>query len=183
MKKAATASIMAVLAVMALAACNRGEPAPARVEVPAEPWVQKEVVLYLPDRILKQRTEVSDLAPYLRGAGAAAAAAAKTQPMQPGASGMLLLMVKPGGRSKAWIVTGEPALKPEVADAAIRRVEAVPAPTVREGPILIGLEFDAWGGGAAPASGWPPIPRDWYAHFPKDGGALDDALLAKVWPE
>lgn len=181
--KAATASIMAMLAVMGLAACNRGEPAPAPVEAPAEAWIQKEVVLYLPDRIMKQRVDVSDLSPYLRTAGAEAAAAMQAQPTQPGASGMLLLMVKPGGRSKAWIVTGEPALKPEVADAVIRRVEAVPAPSVREGPILVGLQFDAWGGGAAPAGAAPPIPRDWYAHFSKSGGLLDDALFAKVWPE
>ena len=38
MKKAA--SIMAVMAVMALAACNRGEPASAPVEAPAEAWVR-----------------------------------------------------------------------------------------------------------------------------------------------
>ena len=182
MMKAATASIMALAVVMGLAACSR-EPASAPAEAPAEAWVGKDVVLYLPNGIMKERVEVSDLAPYLRAAGSEAAAAAKAQAAQPGASGMLLLMVKPGQKSRAWIVTGEPAMKPEVAEAVIRRVEAVPAPAVRGGAILVGLQFDAWGGGAAPAGAMAPIPRDWYAYFPKDGGALDDALLAKVWPE
>ena len=116
MKKAAIASIMAGLAVMGLAACNR-EPAPVAAEAPAEAWVGKDVVLYLPDPVMKARVEVSALSPYVNAATIAAEGAVRAAPVQPGASGMLLLMVKPGGRSKAWVVTGEPALKPDTVAA------------------------------------------------------------------
>ncbi len=180
--KAATASIMAVLAVTAIAACSPGE-APAPAEQAAQAWVRKKVVLYLPDRVMKERVEIAALSPYLTAVDEAVAAAAGTQPMQPGASGMLLLMVKPGERSRAFIVTGEPPMKPEVLEALTAAAVAVPAPSVRQGPILVGLQFDAWGGGAQPEGAVAPIPRDWYAHFSEDGGVLDDALMAKVWPD
>ena len=182
MKKAATASIMALAAVMALAACNQ-EPSPAPAEAPAEAWRGKDVVLYLPDPVMKARVEVPALSPYVNAATLAAEGAVRAAPVQPGASGMLLLMVKPGGRAKAWVVTGEPAPSAETVAAVVKAVEAVPAPAVREGPILVGVGFEAWGGGAPPAGASPPIPRDWYSYFPKDGGRLDDAFMARVWPD
>ncbi|MBB4796440.1 putative lipoprotein [Brevundimonas bullata] len=182
MKKAATASIMALAVVMGLAACNR-EPAPVAAETPAEAWVGKDVVLYLPDPVMKARVEVAALSPYVNAAAIAAEGAIRAAPAQAGASGMLLLMVKPGGRSKAWVVTGEPAASAETVAAVVKAVEAVPAPAVREGPILVGVGFEAWGGGAPPAGANPPIPRDWYSYFPKDGGRLDDAFMARVWPD
>ena len=182
--KAAIASIMAAVAVGALAACTpRRADAPAPAEAPADVWVRKKVVLYLPDRVMKERVAVADLSPYLAAVDEAVAAAAEAQPIQPGASGMMLLMVKPGERSRAWVVTGEPAMKPDVVAALTGAAGAVPAPSVRQGPILVGLQFDAWGGGAQPEGAVAPIPRDWYAHFSEDGGVLDDALMAKVWPD
>lgn len=182
--KAAIASIMAVVAVGALAACTPGgADSPAPAEAPVEAWVQKKVVLYLPDRVMKERIAVADLSPYLAAVDEAVAAAAKAQPTQTGASGMLLLMVKPGERSRAFLVTGEPAMKPEVVAAITVAAGAVPAPSVRQAPILVGLQFDAWGGGAQPEGAVAPIPRDWYAHFSEDGGVLDDAFMARVWPD
>jgi hypothetical protein len=68
-------------------------------------------------------------------------------------------------------------------EAIVAAAGAVPAPSVRQGPILVGLQFDAWGGGAQPEGAVAPIPRDWYAHFSKDGGVLDDAFMARVWPD
>ncbi|MGH7020489.1 MAG: hypothetical protein ACREEY_11440 [Brevundimonas sp.] len=182
MKKAATVSIMALAVVMGLAACNR-EPAPLVAKAPAEAFVGKDVVLYLPDPVMKARVEVSALSPYVNAASVAAEGAVRAAPVQPGASGMLLLMVKPGGRSKAWVVTGEPAPSADTVAAVVKAVEAVPAPAVREGPVLVGVGFDAWGGGGPPAGASPPIPRDWYTHFAKDGGRLDDAFMARVWPD
>lgn len=182
--KAAIASIMAVAAVGALAACTPGgADAPAPAEAPADAWVRKKVVLYLPDRVMKERVEIADLSPYLAAVDEAVAATAAAQPTQAGASGMLLLMVKPGERSRAFVVTGEPPMKPEAIEAITRAAAAVPAPPVRQGPILVGLQFEAWGGGAQPEGAVAPIPRDWYAHFSENGGVLDDALMAKVWPD
>lgn len=180
------AAILAGLAAFSLSGCDRsGDKAPgaSSAEAPAEAWVGKDVVLYLPDPVMKARVEVSALSPYVNAATAAAEAAVRAAPVQPGVSGMLLLMVKPGGRAKAWVVTGDPGLKPETVAAIVKAVEALPGPAVHGGPILVGVGFEAWGGGAAPAGASPPIPREWYAYFPKDGGLLDDAFMARVWPD
>lgn len=182
-KAAMTAGLAAFSLSLGLAACDRGADGAPTAEAPAEAWVGQDVVLYLPDPIMKARVKVSALSPYVNAATLAAEGAVRAAPVQPGVSGMLLLMVKPGGRAKAWVVTGEPALKPETVAAVVKAVEAVPAPAVREGPILVGVGFEAWGGGAPPAGASPPIPRDWYAHFAKDGGKLDDAFMARVWPD
>jgi len=182
--RAAIASIVSFAAVAALAACTpRGDETPPPAEASAPAWVRKQVVLYLPDRLMKARIEVSDLSPYLLRVEEAVSAAAAAQPTQAGASGMMLLMVKPGERSRAWIVTGEPGMQPQVVEALTGAAEAVTAPSVRQGPILVGLQFDAWGGGAQPEGAVAPIPRDWYAHFSEDGGVLDDDFMARVWPD
>ncbi|MFC5372322.1 hypothetical protein ACFPIF_07165 [Brevundimonas faecalis] len=185
-KAAAWAGLTTIGLSLGLAACDRAggrSDAPPSASAPAEAWVGKDVVLYLPDPVMKKRVEVSALSPYVQAAGAAAEGAVRAAPVQPGASGMLLLMVKPDGRARAWVVTGEPALSPETVAAVVKAVEALPAPAVREGPILVGIGFDAWGGGPPPAGASPPIPRDWYGHFAKDGGLLDDAFMARVWPD
>lgn len=182
-KAAMTAGLAAFSLSLGLAACDRGADRAPVAEAPAEAWVGKDVVLYLPDPVMKARVEVSALSPYVNAATLAAEGAVRAAPVQPGASGMVLLMVKPGGRAKAWVVTGDPAPSAETLAAVIRAVEAVPAPAVREGPILVGVGFEAWGGGAPPAGASPPIPREWYAHFSKDGGRLDDAFMARVWPD
>ena len=182
----AKAAILVGLAAFSLSACDRGEdrpPAPPEAAAPAEAWVRKDVVLYLPDHVMKARADEATLSPYLQAAGAAAEAAVRAAPVQPGASGMVLVMVKPGQRSRAWVVTGDPAPSAQTLAAMVAAVEAVPAPAVREGAVLVGLGFDAWGGGAAPAGAQPPLPRDWYSYFSKDGGRLDDAFMARVWPD
>ncbi|MBI2249184.1 MAG: hypothetical protein HYU61_04870, partial [Brevundimonas diminuta] len=74
---------MAVAAVGALAACSQGE-APAPAEASAQAWVRKKVVLYLPDRVMKERVAVADLSPYLAAVDEAVADAAEAQPIQPG---------------------------------------------------------------------------------------------------
>lgn len=182
-KAAMTAGLAAFSLSLGLAACDRAADGAPTAEVPVEAWRGKDVVLYLPDPVMKARVEVSALTPYVNAATTAAEGAFRAAPVQPGASGMVLLMVKPGGRAKAWVVTGEPAPNTDTIAVVVKAVEAVPAPAVREGPILVGVGFEAWGGGAPPVGASPPIPRDWYSYFPKDGGQLDDAFMARVWPD
>ncbi|WP_313472526.1 hypothetical protein [Brevundimonas sp.] len=182
-KAAMTAGLAAFSLSLGLAACDRAGDGAPTAEVPVEAWRGKDVVLYLPDPVMKARVEVSALTPYVNAATTAAEGAFRAAPVQPGASGMVLLMVKPGGRAKAWVVTGEPAPSTDTIAVVVKAVEAVPAPAVREGPILVGVGFEAWGGGAPPVGASPPIPRDWYSYFPKDGGRLDDAFMARVWPD
>ena len=172
-------------AVVALSGCNRkpAEPTPASVAAENTPWLNEGVVLYMPDKVMKERIAVSDLSPYMSAVDAAASAVIEANTGQAGSSGMLLVAIRPNGLSKAWVVTGEPPMNEKISDAMVAAAEAVPAPKVNSDTVLVGIQFKAFGGGQAPVSAGPPIPRDWYSHFSKHGGLLDDALLAKVWPQ
>lgn len=176
--------IVALCAAMGLAACDRGAaPDGGEGSAAAQAFKRKDVILYLPDREMVHRVEVSDLSPYLKAVETAVDEAAEAAPVQVGVSGVLLVMVKPDGRSRVWMVTGEPAPATEASQAVIAAAEAVETPPVRNGPILVGLAFEGWGGGAAPGGNTAPIPQEWYAHFPPQGGALDDAMMARIWPD
>ncbi len=176
---------LVVPAALALSACSPpdAKPVPPPSEASGTTWLNEGVVLYMPDKVMKARIRIEDLSPYMEAVDAAARAVVEAQPTQPGSSGMLLVGLRPGGLSKAWVVTGEPPLSAEVSQALIAAAEAVPAPPVNEETVLVGIKFHAFGGGVAPVSAGPPIPRDWYSHFSKDGGVLDDVLMAKVWPK
>lgn len=178
-------AVLALAPVLALSACGRPQQKP--VTPPAEAagttWLNEGVVLYMPDHIMKERIRVEDLSPYMKKVDEAAKAVIEAQTGQKGTSGMLLVALRPKGQSKAWVVTGEPPMAQPVADAMIGAAEAVPVPPVNAETVLVGIQFHAFGGGTAPVSAGPPIPREWYSHFSKHGGLLDDALLEKVWPK
>ena len=178
-------AVLALAPALALTACSRPKEQP--VAPPAEAagtvWLNGGVVLYMPDNIMKARIKIEDLSPYMKSVDEAAKAVVEAQEGQKGASGMLLVAMRPQGQSKAWVVTGEPQMDQRVADAMVTAAEAVPAPTVIEETVLVGIKFHAFGGGTAPVSAGPPIPIGWYSHFSQHGGLLDDALLEKVWPK
>lgn len=177
--------ILLVPAVLALSACNRkpAEPTPPPAEAAGTTWLNDGVVLYMPDPVMKARIKVEDLSPYMQSVDQAAKAVVEAQSGQTGTSGMLLVAMRPGGQSKAWVVTGEPQMDTQVADAMVLAAEAVPAPVVNEETVLVGIKFHAFGGGTLPVSAGPPIPIGWYAHFSEHGGLLDDELMSKVWPK
>lgn len=172
-------------AALSLAACKvpDAKPVPPPSEAQGTTWLKDEVVLYMPDKVMKARIEVADLSPYMTAVDKAAEQVVLAAPKQAGSSGMLLIAMRPNGQSKAWVVTGKPEMSQALTDQMIAAAEAVPVPAIKEETVLMGINFHAFGGGVAPVSAGPPIPRDWYAHFGKDGGVLDDALLAKVWPK
>lgn len=178
-------ALMAVLPAASLSACNRkpAEPTPAPAVAQGTTWLNEGVVLYMPDKVMKERIAVADLSPYMNAVDVAVANVVEANAGQPGSSGMVLVAMRPGDLSKAWVVTGEPPMDAALSAAMVEAAEAVPAPKVNADTVLVGIKFHAFGGGAAPVSAGPPIPRDWYSHFSKHGGLLDDALLAKVWPQ
>lgn len=172
-------------AVLTLSACKAPEakPVPAPAEAAGTTWMNEGVVLYMPDKVMKARIKVEDMAPYMKAVDLASQRVIEAQEAQDGTSGMLLVAMRPGAQSKAWVVTGEPPMTPQVSEAMIAAAEAVPVPPITTGTVLVGIKFHAFGGGQEPVSAGPPIPRDWYDHFSKDGGVLDDALMEKVWPK
>jgi hypothetical protein len=172
-------------AALTLTACKvpDAKPVPPPSEAEGTTWLNSDVVLYMPDRIMKARIRVEDLSPYMKAVDKAAEQVVLAAPKEAGSSGMLLIAMRPNGQSRAWVVTGKPEMSQALADQMIAAAEAVPVPAIKEETVLMGINFHAFGGGVAPVSAGPPIPRDWYSHFSKDGGVLDDALLAKVWPQ
>ena len=62
-KAAMTAGLAAFSLSLGLAACDRGAEVAPGAEAPAEAWVGQDVVLYLPDPVMKARVEVSALSP------------------------------------------------------------------------------------------------------------------------
>ena len=183
-KTALFASLVALS--VSTAACDRTPPqmkAPSAEEQAAAPaWKQEDVWLYMPDHIIKQRIDEKALTPYLKEATAVAEATLKAAPRQPGSSNMLLVMIKPGQRAKSWIVSSKPELSPQMVEAVTAAVNRVLAPNVTGGPVLVGIRFEAFGGGEPLISERPPIPKDWYQYF-TDKGLLDDAFMARVWPD
>lgn len=184
---APVASGFAALAcVFALSACDRTPPqmkGPTPEEQAAAPaWEKEDVWLYMPDHIIKQRIDEKALTPYMDQVTAAAEAALKAAPREAGSSNMLLVMIKPGQRAKSWIVSSKPELSPEKVEGLTSAVNAIAAPAVTGGPVLVGVRFKAYGGGEPLISERPPIPKDWYQYF-GDKGLLDDAFMARVWPD
>ncbi|WP_297799288.1 hypothetical protein [uncultured Brevundimonas sp.] len=184
---APVASGFAALAcVFALSACDRTPPqmkGPSPEEQAAAPaWEKEDVWLYMPDHIIKQRIDEKALTPYMDQVTAAAEAALKAAPREAGSSNMLLVMIKPGQRAKSWIVSSKPELSPEKVEGVTAAVNAIAAPAVNGGPVLVGVRFKAYGGGEPLISERPPIPKDWYQYF-GDKGLLDDAFMARVWPD
>jgi hypothetical protein len=150
-------------------------PRPA-VVIPSEPPIQAtapsprqagfrqvSVLFYQPDAVLKARLGPdAKLDGYIRHVDRAAASAL-AKATAPGFKAALVIAVKPGGTSRAWLVsTGKiaPALRDDLTLAA----EAVTPPAVQGGPVAFAIIFDAFGGGGKPvvdAAHPIPIPPEW----------------------
>ena len=156
-------AVLALAPVLALSACSRpkDQPVAPPSEAAGTVWLNEGVVLYMPDHIMKERIRVEDLSPYMKAVDEAAKAVVEGQSGQKGTSGMLLVALRPQAQSKAWVVTGEPSMEPAVSDAMIKAAEGVAVPVVNAETVLVGIKFHAFGGGTAPVSAGPPIPRDW----------------------
>ncbi|MEG1029869.1 MAG: hypothetical protein RSE34_07325, partial [Brevundimonas sp.] len=61
--KAAMLAGLAFSLSLGLAACDRGAEVAPAAEAPAEAWVGQDVVLYLPDPVMKARVDVAALSP------------------------------------------------------------------------------------------------------------------------
>lgn len=145
--------------------------------------VLTSLTLYLPPEITEARLpDPQVLATYTRALTDAANETLASRPPHVGTSGTLIVVVKPGNRSRAWVVTGDESLHPGMASAVEAALETQPAPTVT-GPIMLGIMFDAWGGGPPPANMPYPLPQQWIDALPPEGGQIDDALIARVWPD
>lgn len=106
-------------------------------------------------------------------------------PRARGASVAMVIAVKPGRQSRAWLVHVEAAVSAELEAALIQRALSVQPVAVDGGPIALYLLADLWGGGAPVVSETDPypLPMEWLDAIRKSGGGrLPEAALDVLWP-
>lgn len=98
----------------------------------AETYHVENVMLLQPDFMLQERVRVDELAQYIRAVNAAAKASLENVADPAPSSGFLVMAVRPGGRSRAWL-DFTPPLAHATADELRSAVERVTPFQANEG--------------------------------------------------
>lgn len=145
-----------------------------------------QIVLYQPNQILQDRVQSPTvLAAYIRSIDLTAATIFNEIPAQPGLDAAIVVGVKPGGLSRAWIVSHHGRLPAPVIDRLTKAIEAIPPIQVKDGPIIFATIFSVWGGGPpiTNAANPAPLPREWVQSIPKGSNVIvPDGIFARLWP-
>jgi hypothetical protein len=102
-----------------------------------------------------------------------------------GASGALVIAIKPGSKARYWLALGSNHLDQSVHDQ-ILSIAAKATPMDVRGVVAMAIHFDAWGGGTAITQAQFPyaMPVEWeQALKTSGGGRLPDAVLSVLWPD
>lgn len=141
--------------------------------------VQK-IFLLQPDFIMERRIEAKALAPYISSLNTAAEKAFATEKYPP-TGGFLVIAVRPGKQSAAWL-DFRPALPVKVDEKIIARLRAVPPPQVKEGPVVFAIRVSLEGG-ASPQDQMMPHPTAWSEEANRAGQPIEVGdLVDRVWP-
>lgn len=145
-----------------------------------EPLTNYGVMLMQPENVVQQRIQdVGTLAAYIRAVESATSQAVASTRVKPGSSGFVVVAVRPGQRSNAWL-DFKPALPPELASAMLAKVQAVPPPSVAKGPVVFALKVGLWG--SPDVAGNVPAPKEWAAATAKAGRAIEVGnLVEMIW--
>ena len=152
------------------------------------PYEMKHVALLQPDFVLQERIAADALAAYIAADALAAYIASVNaaaldvlagQTYEP-AGGFLVLAVRPGRQSAAWLDI-RPALPPGLARALVARLRAVPAPTVEVGPVVFAVSASLSGGDPRVSS--VPLPEAWAQAIREAGKPIATGdLVERIWP-
>ena len=143
----------------------------------AEPVFERtSYSLYLPNEALVARgPAVETLVEYLKAIEEKTAEILARQGERNGVSLSLVVGIKPGSKSKLWVVAADSAAAAKYRTLLAPEIEAIPVPEVR-GYNAFAINADFWGGdgwtGALPL----PFPDEWIATAP--GGLVPDAALS-----
>jgi hypothetical protein len=132
----------------------------------ANAFRKTSILFYQPDAVLKSRLTVGQAAftAYVGQVERQVAASLAAAPPVPGFSAAIVIALKPGGESHAWLVT-KAKLAPGFAAPFIAAAQAVPPVAVQGAPVAFAIVFNAFGGGGPPvvdAAHPIPIPREWH---------------------
>jgi hypothetical protein len=140
-------------------------------------------VLFQPEEVLRERVASAEaFAEYLKQVMDTAAAYWAGVPPGEGRAVALVLAVKPGGRSRFWLEASPPGLDEGLVRGLLGRLQRLPAPAVRGGPVALALRATLWGCGGTPG-GWPHLPREWQEACAGRELLVPDGVLAVVWPD
>ena len=146
----------------------------------AEALTTFNVILLQPDPVLQARVpDIDALAAYIQ----ALQAQARVSVPGPGAanSGFIVVALRPGGRSNAWLDFDDP-LNEGVSEALVKRLRAVTVPPVQGGAVVFALKVGIWGG--KESSRVAPAPAEWRDAAAKAGHALEPGELAlSIWKD
>lgn len=146
----------------------------------ADAMQRSDIVLLQPESVLAPRVpNVQGLATYIDKATAQAAEVTRQAEAGPPTSGFLVIAIRPGLRSNAWL-DFQPPLPQPLADAVLRAMRAVTPPAVRGGPVVLAVKASLWGGTATGRDF--PAPKEWRAAMDQAGRPLEtEALVERTW--
>ncbi|GJJ00504.1 hypothetical protein RugamoR64_10420 [Duganella rhizosphaerae] len=143
------------------------------------PYETRGVVLLQPESVLNERIQTNSLASYIRSVNAAATDVFASQTHGP-AAGFLVLAIRPGNQSAAWLDVS-PALPPDLASDLVARLRALPVPEVQLGPVVFAVRAVLWGG--EPLDQNLPEPEEWRRAAHEAGQPLEiGELVGRIWP-
>jgi hypothetical protein len=153
------------------------------VATAAEPFAVKKLVLYQPNEVLVARlgSDAGPLGGYIKQIEIRESTVFANAGQHPGTSGAIVVAVRPGKQSRAWIVLGSNSIPAALVSQIKAEAEAVLPVSVQRGPVAFAILFDAWGGGqpVTDAAHPIPVPPEWRGSVPE---MLPDGPLSRVWP-
>lgn len=148
----------------------------------AEPVTMYKAVLMQPGWVYRERLASSDaMAAYIKEVEAAIKAAVAHAGTQSPAGGFVVIALRPGQRSHAWLDFDEPIPDAFASDLTSRIRDVFPM-KVKDGLVVFALKVGLWGG-KEPAR-TTAYPKEWREVQQKSLHPLDtEELVEKVWKE
>ena len=101
--------------------------------------------------------------------------------MGPAQAVTLVIAVKPGGKSRFWVnFNPGGGVDTELVKGLLERLQELPVPVVRQGPVAVAIQATLWGG---QRGGWELIPKEWQEACGQQNVLVLDGILAIVWPD
>lgn len=147
----------------------------------AEPLSSHGVVLLQPSTVVQSRVPTVDaMADYIKAVEAAAHEAVGASPARQAVGGFLVVAVRPGLKSKAWL-DFDRLVDLELQRQIVARVQAVPPFAAKDGPVVFALKLATWG--SPPSKRQVPLPAEWRSAARDGAPQAVEALVQHLWPE
>ena len=138
------------------------------------------IVLLQPNHVLEQRLKSAGvLATYIQAIEHAVSASLEAEPTGGATGGFLVVAVRPGQRSNAWLVFS-PELSAETSTLVVKSIRRVLPPRVTAGPVVFAIKVGLWGGKEPPEVA--PAPKEFAAAAAQAGRPLEvSEVVERIW--